>query len=314
VKILMPVVVKNADGQAVTDLKASDFQVSGFKGTQLEKMWLVPPETVSAQDTHTPVYVLYDAANSDNAYPEVKLKWLRGFLGNAARNRTPVTFFVNTGEAVELVYSPATTPEILSAALQLTENAGATSPDKEVQEQANRLKLLATNRIRNIRYDQGNDQAKSLADLSHLLPQTEGRKVVLWLASPVYLPRREEMFGETSRNQTWDSRPMYEVAVEQLNAVHASVYTDVFTALPDAQVHALVSENTGGLCFSGDPNPVQTILADFGPYYLLGVQAPTPYQNGWVPIKIKVNRTGVTVRAATGFFGLKPGKIQSTHP
>ncbi len=41
VKILMPVVVKDAGGTPVTDLKESDFHVSGPKGVSIDKMWLV---------------------------------------------------------------------------------------------------------------------------------------------------------------------------------------------------------------------------------------------------------------------------------
>ena len=43
VKILMPVVVKDAAGKSSTDLKISDFSVSGPKDVSIDRMWLVPP-------------------------------------------------------------------------------------------------------------------------------------------------------------------------------------------------------------------------------------------------------------------------------
>src|SRR5580704_2060902 len=117
VKILMPVVVKNAQGQAVTDLKLSDFEVSGPKNVRIDEIWLVPPEIVSKGDPRTPVVVLYDAANATNPYPDLRTKWLRAFLGSVAEHRLPVTFYINAPDGLRLIYEPSTPPEVLSAAL-----------------------------------------------------------------------------------------------------------------------------------------------------------------------------------------------------
>lgn len=50
------------------------------------------------------------------------------------------------------------------------------------------------------------------------------------------------------------------------------------------------------------------MLADFGPYYVLALQASSPKETEWIPMKITVSRPGLTVRAAPGFEGIKPGK------
>jgi hypothetical protein len=53
---------------------------------------------------------------------------------------------------------------------------------------------------------------------------------------------------------------------------------------------------------------VRLTQADFGPYYIVAVVAPPPTKLDWIPVKIKVNRPGLKVRAAPGFLGLKPVK------
>lgn len=55
VKILMPVVVKNAAGNPVTDLTLSDFSASGPKYIRIDRMWLVPPQTVSKDNPGMPL-------------------------------------------------------------------------------------------------------------------------------------------------------------------------------------------------------------------------------------------------------------------
>ncbi len=118
VKILMPVVVKDAGGKPVTDLKQSDFQVSGPKNVTVDRMWLVPPQTVSEQDSRTPVTVLYDAVNVASSNPNLTTSWLRSFLSDVAMRQLPVTFYINTADGLRLIYDPSTAPEILSQALE----------------------------------------------------------------------------------------------------------------------------------------------------------------------------------------------------
>ncbi len=132
VKILMPVVAKDASGQAVTDLKASDFQISSPKNTSIETSWLVSPETVGKEDAHTPIVVLYDAANSSGSYPEVTGKRLRDFLRAVAQHRAPVTFLVDSADGIRLIYSPTTSPEVLLMALSSVEQSKGYSTDPKV--------------------------------------------------------------------------------------------------------------------------------------------------------------------------------------
>ena len=59
----MPVVVKDATGKPVTDLKASDFQASGPKNIHVDQMWFVPPQTVGSGSKEVSVVMLFDVAN-----------------------------------------------------------------------------------------------------------------------------------------------------------------------------------------------------------------------------------------------------------
>jgi hypothetical protein len=311
VKILMPVVVKDTQGRPVTDLKLSDFQVTGPKNVSIDRMWLVPPQTVSERDTRTPVLVLYDAASAEVSDPAQRTKWLRWFLGMVAQHRLPVTFYINEADGLHLIYDPTTPPEVLSAALALRKKPKATTTDPKVEEEAETLSLLSTcSPVRNFPYPfySAANQMHSLIAVAHLLQQSDTRKAVIWLADPIRVP--EELTGDNSRS-------LYEAGIEELNAAHVSVYPDVFSHTFGSYPQLPLAKDTGGLSFNGLSNPLPATLSDFGSYYMLAVAVPTPRDLRWIPIKIKVNRHGLKVRAAPGFYGLKPlktPKSQATQP
>jgi len=307
VKILMPVVVKDASGKPVTDLKLSDFQVSGPKNVTIDNMWLVPPQTVSAQDTRTPVTVLYDAADAANSNPDLTAKWIRAFLGEVAQHTAPVKFYIYTADGLRLIYDPATSPQVLTAALALVEKRQGTSSDPQVEEQAKKIELLTTSdRVRTFRFDYLHNQMSSLIALARLFPASDERTAVIWVTTEV--PYWDKI-GEA---------PMQEMMCEQFNASRISLYLPVADPAGTLVRLALstggrsLGSNTGSLWYI-----LQAALADFGPYYMLAVAVPTPKETDWIPVKIKVNRPGLTVRAAPGFLGLKPekaAKTQAAHP
>ncbi len=115
VKILMPVVVKDAAGKPVTDLKVSDFEVSGPKNIRVQDTSLIQPQTVTKEDSKASVVVVYDAANIPTSFFEVNVRALRDFLREVADRRVPVTLLVNTEAGLRLVYNVRTPPEVLSA-------------------------------------------------------------------------------------------------------------------------------------------------------------------------------------------------------
>jgi hypothetical protein len=244
VKILMPVVVKDASGKAVTDLKISDFQVSGPKNVSVDKMWLVQPATVSEQDTRTPMVVLYDAANIFDRYPDLTIKWLRSFLAQVAEHLLPITFYVNTPRGIQVVYEPTTPPEVLAAALSLTKNARTATSDPKVTDQAQKLKLLETpaevsprSQSWAVSPDEYGpiNQTNSLVELAKRLADPDKRKAVLWLASAKF--------------SLYSLPPLSEMATEQLNAAYASIYLDLLdfgAGTPDLGQQWL-AECTGGL-------------------------------------------------------------------
>jgi VWFA-related protein len=301
VKILMPVVVRDASGKPVTDLKQSDFQVSGPKNISVERMWLVPPQTVSAQNTSVPVTVLYDAA--DAAYGDLYFttKWIRYFLGEIAQHRAPVTFYIYTADGLKLIYDPATAPQVLTAALALVETRQGTSNDPQIEEQAKKIELLSTSaQVRTFRFDYVSNQMRSLIALARLLPASEKRKAVIWITTEVaYWDKSLQM-------------QIQEMTCEQFNADHISLYLPI--ADPVGAL-ARLARSTGGRALTNSGSNtgplwdvLQATLADFGPYYMLAVAVPTPKETDWIPVKIKVDRLGLTVRAAPGFYGLKPQK------
>jgi VWFA-related protein len=75
---------------------------------------------------------------------------------------------------------------------------------------------------------------------------------------------------------------------------------------------ATVSQSTGGFAVVGtnDPEPgLRQILRENASYYLLGY-APTNRraEGRYRKIEVRANRPGVTVRARTGYYELRPGK------
>lgn len=74
-----------------------------------------------------------------------------------------------------------------------------------------------------------------------------------------------------------------------------------------------LADSTGGLAFRlGEQTSfaaaVDATLRDFGSYYMLTTEVPSPKELDWIPLKIKVDRPGLTLRAAPGFLALKPLK------
>jgi len=328
VKILMPVVVKDAAGKPVTDLKQSDFQVSGPKNISIDRMWLVPPQTVSEQDTGVPVTVLYDAADAANPNPDPRAKWIRAFLGEVAKHGAPVAFYIYTADGLKLIYDPATSPQILTAALALVEKREVTSNNPKIEEQAKKIDLVSTSTpVHTFRFDNTSNAMGGLIAVARLLPPSDKRKVVIWLTSGGY----DTLLNPDLRYspaKAWYSpwQLMQEAVMEQFNAAHISAYPldpDVNYDNPFTSAEQLAL-CTGGRMFNNASmwnapmwDDVQEVLADFGPYYTLAVAVPTPKETGWIPVKIKVNRPGLTVRAAPGFYGLKPekaSKAQAAHP
>ncbi len=313
VKILMPVVVKDAAGKPSTDLKVSDFSVSGPKDVSIDRMWLVPPQTVSDEDPRTSVFLVYDAVNTDPP-SDLRTKRIRSFLSMVAKDRAPVTFFINTANGLQLIYEATTPPEVLSSALTLTENRHAKSADPEVEQQAKKLRLLSTP-IRADDIERLRSGAEGLIEVAHRLRGSDKRKAVIWLTNEPYLEGHENL---------------YEITVETLNAAHISVYPNLLelggSAAGNAKPEAIhnqqrLADCTGGmgLGLTKDSmwDALQATLADFGSYYILGVALPVPKETDWKPIGITVNRPGLTVRAAPGFVGLKPLRtmqVQAPQP
>lgn len=349
VKILMPVLVKDAAGKPVTDLKVSDFEVSGPRNIRVQDMSLVEPQTVTKDDPRASVVVVYDAVNIPTSFFEANVRELRDFLREVANRRLPVTLLVNTEAGLRLVYNVRTPPEVLSAALAATSGSKPKSTDvavpitdPKVEEQIKNLQLLNTAvHISRSRLDAGVDQMKSLIALAHLLQQLPGRKALVWVAitSPVLATQDPAYWNSPavpgvaiyagapplqSSGAPADKSllPMYEGMVEELNTAHVSVYPMLYGQGNPVGVGYVwdswkgfqqLAESTGGLLFRlGQQTSilaaVDAAAADFGPYYMLAVEVPTPKELDWIPVKIKVKRPGLTVRAAPGFLGLRPVK------
>ena len=70
-----------------------------------------------------------------------------------------------------------------------------------------------------------------------------------------------------------------------------------------------LAETTGGMPYrlgqqTSLSAAVQSTTADFGPYYMLVIEAPASKQLDWIPLHVKTNRPGLTVRAAPGFLSV----------
>lgn len=337
VKILMPVVVKDAAGKPVTDLKASDFQVSGPKNVRVEDVSLVQPHTVSKDDSRPSAAVIYDAANLRTNEYESNVKELRDFLRDVASRRLPVTLLVNTEAGLRLIYSSRTPPEVLTAALAATEqstpkatDAKVTVADVNTDDEVNNLKLLnSAVWVHRSGLTASSDQMNSLISFAHLVQKLPGGKAVIWVTTQSPVGATETPAYLASNANPWSKPllPMYEGMIEELNAAHVSIYPLFFNGANPIDYGNVwdswtslkqLAASTGGLAFKPGEQisfkqnsflaAAQFTLADFGPYYMIAVEVPTPKELDWIPVKIKVNRPRLTVRAAPGYLGLKPVK------
>lgn len=313
VKVLIPVVAKDASGQPITDLTVADLQVSGPHGIGIDDLQLIPP-TTSKRDLGIQLVILYDAANSRNPYPDLREKWLLAFLDTVAKNRLPATFFINTTDGLQSIYDPATGAEVLSAALILASTSNATTDNQQVQEQVRKLKLLSTtSRTHIFRFDARENQLNSLLAIARLEQGSPTRKALLWFTDVTLFST-----GQWSK-PTDPPIPTYESVVEQLNASHVSVYPDLFNwrgfSSTDPSYYWYyaqqeLAEATGGLSLTTDSisKAIEAVTADLGSYYMLTVTVPDPKKLDWVAVKIKVRRPGLTVRAPSGFLGSPQAK------
>lgn len=337
VKILMPVVVKDASGKAVTDLKASDFPISRPKNIRLADMSLVSPQSVADADTRNAVVVIYDAANLRTNAHELNVQELRNFLREVADHRLPVTLLVNTEAGLRLIYNSRIPPEVLSEALTATAQSKPKTPDvkvtaddAQVQQQAENLKLLdSAVWIRRSGLSASQDQMNSLIAFAHLVQRLPGRKAVIWVTTQSPVGATENPAYLASNANPWSKPllPMYEGMIEELNAAHVSIYPVLFNGANPIDYGDVwdswtslkqLAASTGGLAFKPGEQisfkqnsflaAAESTLGDLGPYYMLAVEVPAPKELDWIPVKIKVTRPSSTVRAAPGFLSLKPVK------
>jgi hypothetical protein len=331
VKILMPVVVKDTAGNGVTDLKESDFKVSGPKNVRLDRMWLVPAEPISNGNEGTSVVMLFDLANARGDVPSQDL------LERIAEKRMSVTILVNTTNGLQRIYDPATPPEVLSAALRILKDPSASNASPEIESLVEQLRALTKlDRNDTFRYDAGLNQMNTLVELARRLQLSEGRKALLWSTGAAYFS--SSSYGplgiippNCESGKAVDCAAEYprsEIIAEALNAAHVTLYPAPgpqpgFYASSAIAPFVTLAQLTGGLTFyavgegykdtikvSSLWDALQKVLADFGSYYMLAVEAPASKETNWIPVKITVNRPGLTVRAAPGFLGLKPAKAK----
>lgn len=167
-----------------------------------------------------------------------------------------------------------------------------------------------------------------VVEFAHLVQQWPGAKALIWFAS--YAPVKVALDTNLWDQSNMIARPLlppYEGMVEELNAANVSVYP-VYTGRANPVNNGYASDNfvglqqiaqfTGGLAsrYTSITEAVNSTLSDIDPHYMLAISVPTPKDLDWIPVKIKVNRPGVKVRASPGFFGLKPekaSKAQTAH-
>ncbi len=331
VKILMPVVVKDATGKPVSDLKESDFKVSGPKNIRVDQMWFVPAEPLSIGSEEVSVVMLFDLANARGDIPSQDL------LERIAETRSPVTILVNTTNGLQTIYDPTTSPATLSAALKALKDPNTTNAGPEAESLAARLRVLSkSDRNSTFRYDAGLNQLNSLVEVAHRLQATPGRKALLWSTGAAYFS--STAYGplgiippNCESGKAVDCAAEYprgEIIAEALNAARVSLYPapspqPSFYASSAVAPFVTLAELTGGLTFnlareefkntinvSSRWDALQKILSDFGSYYMLSVEVPTPTDTKWIPTQINVSRPGLTVRAAPGFLGLKAARTK----
>jgi len=140
--------------------------------------------------------------------------------------------------------------------------------------------------------------------------------------------------AETMSNNMADERyqslpPLYEKTIGGLNTARISVFplqlydpskTTLAMNDPSQQdtVEGLrqVAACTGGISFKDFrqtmlAQAIAQIRADFGPYYMLTLSTGDFKKTEWVPIKVKVNQDGLSLRTAPGFLGLSPSAVKT---
>jgi len=141
--------------------------------------------------------------------------------------------------------------------------------------------------------------------------------------------RSEDLLANASDTRYGSVPPLYQKAISSLNTAHISVYAlqlynpnDPTFSLSDPNVRNTaeglrqVAACTGGVNMKDFTQmkvgqAVSQVRADGGPYYMLTISAADIKKTDWVPIKVKVNRDGLSIRTAPGFLGLSPSAAKA---
>jgi VWFA-related protein len=221
-KMLLPVVVTQADGKPCVDLREADFKVEGKHVLRVESAQLIAPERVSAEDTRTPVFVVYNATDRYDFGTAVTVqasinREVLSMLAEIAKTAEPVTLIVFTPDGLKLIHDFSTPPAVLSVALAAVEQ-GKDSSDPKVQEEVVRLRLLKS--VTPGHLDSTSDAAElgALERMAKILQRSPNRKGLVWLGTGFYL---QLGFGTSAVTQ-YSANEQH--AVDTLNAAHISVY------------------------------------------------------------------------------------------
>ncbi len=118
-RILVPVLVTDSSGRAISGLKAEDFAVKRgrdeLKAVGVEEVEGAPPPGAQAK---SPVFVVLDKTTVVVPQLGIAKPMLLRFLADSVRSGDPIGLFSITHKGIVVTHQPGTTPPVLAAALE----------------------------------------------------------------------------------------------------------------------------------------------------------------------------------------------------
>jgi len=148
----------------------------------------------------------------------------------------------------------------------------------------------------------------------HLGKLNDGRKSVLLVSEGFSRPsRRRGLEGLPTIDSVVRSASRYNVSVYAFNPQEADDDEQASDDRPaDAATLTTLADGTDGRA-AGDDQPLRQMASDASAYYLLTYQSSQPDDGKFRDVEVRVNRTGVRLRARKGYWGLWPDEARAAE-
>jgi VWFA-related protein len=148
----------------------------------------------------------------------------------------------------------------------------------------------------------------------HIGKLGDGRKSILLVSEGFPRPAHRRGFeGLPTIDSVVRSASRYNVSVYAFNPQETDGVPEAATGAPsDAATLAALADGTDGRAAEDDA-PLRQMVADSSAYYVLTYRSSQPNDGKFRDVQVRVNRTGVRVRARKGYWGLWPDEARAAE-